>query len=54
MVVDECEALALVGDLVSRQENPGDGPEGLEEVLEVGLDSVLGQVGDTNGGSVVC
>ena len=53
-VVDEGEALALAAGFVPGEEDPGGGAEGLEEVLEVGLDSVLGQVGDVNSRGVVC
>ena len=45
--------LGLPGVLVLSQVDPGDGPEGPEELLQVGLPGVLGQVGDADGGVVV-
>ena len=45
--------LGLPGVLVLGQVDPGDGAEGPEELLQVGLPGVLGQVGDTDGGVVV-
>jgi len=53
VVVDECEALALAGDLVLGQVDSGDAAERLEQFLQVTLLGVLRQVGDTNGSSVI-
>ena len=55
VVVDEGEALALAGDLVLGQEDAGDRAERLEELLQVGLGRVLGEVRDADGrGVLVC
>ena len=53
VVVDEGEAFALAGDLILGQVDPGDAAERLEELLQVALLGVLGQVGDSDGGGVV-
>ena len=45
--------LGLAGGLVLCQVDAGDGAKGPEELLQVGLTSVLGQVGDTDGGIVI-
>ena len=44
VVVDECKAFALAGDLILGQVDPGDAAERLEELLQVALLGVLGQV----------
>ena len=55
VVVDEGEALALAGDLVLGQEDAGDRAERLEELLQVCLRRVLGEVGHADGrGVLVC
>ena len=55
VVVDEGEALALAGDLVLGQEDAGDRAERLEELLQVRLGRVLGEVGHADGrGVLVC
>ena len=53
VVVDEGEALALARDLVLGQEDAGDVAEGLEQLLQVGLLGVLGQVGHSDRSGVV-
>ena len=53
VVVDEGESLALAGDLVLGQVDAGDVSERLEQLLQVALLRVLGQVGHSNSGRVV-
>lgn len=51
--MDGCTDLRLPGVLVLGQVDPGDGAEGSEELLQVCLAGILGQVGHTDGGIVV-
>ena len=53
VVVDEGEALALAGDLVLGEEDPGDAAEGFEQLLEIVLLGVLAEVAHPDGGGVV-
>ena len=53
VVVDEGESFALTSDLILGKVDPGDASERLEQLLKVSLLGVLGQVGDSDGGSVI-
>ncbi len=52
VIVDESEALALLGDLVLRQVDAGDVTKRLEQFLQVGLLGAFRQVGNSNCGCV--
>ncbi len=53
VVVDEGKTFALAGDLILGKVDPSDATKRLEQFLQVSLLSVLRQVGDPDGGSVI-